>query len=117
MTSRRTQKLRNRELEQRLSLMYERLDGEVHKREIADLEQQILIDTLRERTEEVRVREATIEEQNCLLSLAWTDAQELNASRQETEKTVKLLKDYVEQVLRSDGIDGIDGNKKRKTCS
>lgn len=111
------QQLRNRELERCLSLMDERLDTEVQKREIADLNRQILIDTLMERTEELRLREATIEEQNCLLSLAWTDVQELNAARQETEKTIELLRDYVEHVLGSDGTDGVGGNKRRRTCS
>lgn len=111
------QKMRNRELEHCLSLMSERLDEEVQKRETTDLDRRILIDALEERTEDVRVREATIEEQNCLLGLACVDAQELNASRQEAEKTAELLRDYVECILGSNSTDGAGGNKKRKTCS
>lgn len=106
--------MRNENLEERLSQANERLDKEVQKRQIMELDRQILIDTLMERAEELRERETTIDTQNCLLGLAWTDAQELRACHQETARAIELLRDYFEVVLAGNATHGAGSQKKRK---
>lgn len=110
------QMIRNNELEQRLQQVGEQLDEEIEQRGIMELDRDLLIDALMEKTEELKQRDQTIQTQNCLLDHAWADAQNLASCQQESQKALELLKEYVECVLAAkDGLD-FNVNKKRKLC-
>lgn len=116
-TDYRDQRLRNAELERAVQELREKVDGEVHKRQVVDFDRELAIDALREKTEEVRQRDETIDAQNALLSLAWADAQDLASSHQSTQDALQLLKEYIEGILASTPDPELNANKKRRLCS
>lgn len=78
-----------------------------------ELDRNLLIDVLIEKSEDLRGRDLTIDIQNCLMGLARADAQSLASSQRESQKAMELLKEYVECVLAIQKA-AVNVNKKRR---
>jgi hypothetical protein len=112
-TDYRDQCLQIAQFERAVQDLHEKVREEVHKREIVDFDRELVIDALREKTEELRQRDETIAT-HALLSLAWADAQDLASSHQSMQGALQLLKEYIEGMLAPDPE--LNANKKRRLC-
>jgi hypothetical protein len=107
--------VRVEELEGAVGALQERLSEETQRREMLEFDRELVIDALREKSEDLNQRNETIDVQNALLSLAWADAQDLVSSQRSAQDALQLLREYIGCVTVTNGPDtALSPNKKRR---
>jgi hypothetical protein len=82
------------------------------ERRIADHDLNLHKQAPLKKLEELKQRDETINTQNCLLGLAWADAQNLASSQMEAERTMALMNGYIEGMTTIK--EETNANKKRR---
>lgn len=108
------QQSRNNELEQLLSRGREQLDEESFKREILEFDLNQHKEALLEKAHELQERDQTIDTQNCLLGIAWTDAQSMATAQRERDQTIKQLRSYIDDMSSSNLQELTETNASKK---